>query len=57
MSMTNTIGVFDRDLINIHEYYELEHWSKAFGVSVEQLKYAVKYAGASVSAVKQFLNK
>lgn len=57
MEIDNTSGVFDCDRINIHEYYEVEYWSKVIGVSVEQLKTAVSYAGASAAAVRKFLNK
>ena len=51
------IGSPDRDLINISENYEVEYWSKKFGVTAEQLKAAVKAVGNSAEAVKTRLNK
>ncbi len=53
-SFTNT---FNRDWIDTSEYYEVEYWSKKFGVSVERLKTAVRAVGNLVSSVEQFLNK
>lgn len=50
-------GSPDSDLINTSENYEVEYWSKKFGVSVEELKTAVKAVGNSVSAVRKQLNK
>jgi len=50
-------GSPDSDLINTSENYEVEYWSKKFGVSAEELKAAVKAAGNSVSAVRKQLNK
>jgi hypothetical protein len=47
----------DSDLINTSENYEVEYWSKKFGVSPGELKAAVKAAGNSVSAVKKKLGK
>ena len=51
------IGSPDRDLINTSENYEVEYWSKKFGVTAEQLKAAVKAVGNSAEAVKTRLNK
>jgi hypothetical protein len=50
-------GSPDRDRINIHEDYELEDWSKKFGVSKEELKKAVAAAGTSAKAVADYLKK
>ena len=50
-------GSPDTDLINTSENYEVEYWSKKFGVSADELKAAVKAVGNSVSAVKKKLNK
>jgi Protein of unknown function (DUF3606) len=47
----------DRDLINVSENYEVEYWSKKFGVRAEQLKSAVRAVGNSVAAVEKQLNK
>ena len=51
------IGSPDRDLINTSENYEVEYWSKKFGVTAEQLKAAVRAVGNSAAAVKAHLNK
>jgi hypothetical protein len=50
-------GSPDSDLINTSENYEVEYWSKKFGVSAEELKAAVKAVGNSVAAVRKKLNK
>ena len=50
-------GSPDSDLINTGENYEVEYWSKQFGVSPEELKKAVKAVGNSAAAVKKHLNK
>jgi hypothetical protein len=50
-------GSPDSDLINTRENYEVEYWSKKFGVSAEELKAEVKAAGNSVAAVRKKLNK
>jgi hypothetical protein len=51
------MGRTDSDLINISENYEVEYWSKKFGVRPEQLKTAVRAVGNSVLAVEKQLNK
>jgi hypothetical protein len=50
-------GSPDRDLINASEYYELEYWSKKFGVTPERLKSAIKAVGSSAKAVGAYLQK
>lgn len=50
-------GSPDSDLINTSENYEVESWSKKFGVSPEELKAAVRAVGNSVTAVRKKLNK
>jgi len=58
MDRTNNLpGFINNDYINISEYYEAEYWSKKFGVSVEQLKSAIRAVGNSVSAVEKRLGK
>ena len=51
------IGKPDRDRINLNEDYELQSWSKKFGVSSEKLKNAVKQVGSMASDVEAFLKK
>ncbi|MDN3548180.1 DUF3606 domain-containing protein [Mucilaginibacter aquaedulcis] len=48
-------GNTDNFLINTSENYEVEYWSKKFGVTPERLKSAVKAVGNSVNAVKNYL--
>lgn len=45
----------DRDRINVNEPYELEYWSKKFGVSHDRVKEAVRKAGPMVTDVKREL--
>ena len=48
-------GSPDRDRININEDYEVQYWSKKFGVTADKLKDAVKQAGTSATAVEAHL--
>lgn len=50
-------GQQDRSRINLHEDYEVRHWTEALGVSKEELEKAVKAVGPSVSAVREHLGK
>jgi len=47
----------DSSKINIHESWELEWWSKHFGVTKEKLIQAVKAVGVSADAVRKHLGK
>jgi len=47
----------DRDRINIKEYYDVEYWTKMFGVHAEYLKKAVASVGNSASEVRKYLSK
>jgi hypothetical protein len=49
------VGSPDRDRINVHEDYELRHWSKKFGVSADELKAAVTAVGPMAKAVEAHL--
>jgi Protein of unknown function (DUF3606) len=53
----NSPNFINNDYINISEYYEAEYWSKRFGVTVEQLKSAIRAVGNAVSAVEKRLGK
>jgi len=57
MDDKKNVGSPDRDLINTSENYELEYWAKKFGVSIDQLKTAVKAVGNSAAAVEEHLKK
>ncbi|HBF50351.1 MAG TPA: DUF3606 domain-containing protein, partial [Massilia sp.] len=39
---TQDRGQQDRSRINVHEDYEVRHWTEALGVSKEELEKAVK---------------
>jgi len=47
----------DRDRINVNEDYELQYWTKALGVSAEELRGAVKAVGPTAVAVRKHLGK
>jgi Protein of unknown function (DUF3606) len=47
----------DRSRVNIHEDYEVQYWTKKWGVSKEQLAAAVQKAGVSAEAVARQLGK
>jgi hypothetical protein len=48
-------GQQDRNRINLHEKHEIQYWTKALGVTQEELEQAVKTAGNSADAVRQHL--
>jgi hypothetical protein len=50
-------GPQDRSRINVNERWELQYWTKHFGISEEQLRSAVESAGPSVEAVSRHLGK
>lgn len=50
-------GAQDRARINVHEEWEVRHWTEALGVSKEELERAVKAVGPSVSAVREHLGR
>jgi len=51
------VGKGDRDRINTSEDYELNDWSKHFGVSKDQIKQAVNKVGPMVRDVERELKK
>lgn len=50
-------GQPDRSKINIHEPWEVEYWTKKWGITAQQLRSAVAAVGVSVAAVAQHLRK
>ena len=50
-------GPQDAARINIHEDYEVEYWTKKFGVSRSELEAAVGKVGVSAEAVAKELGK
>ena len=53
----NDRGPQDRSRVNVNETWELQYWSRKFGVTEAQLKDAVKAAGPSADAVGKHLAK
>lgn len=47
----------DASKVNVNETWELEYWSKKFGVTKEKLKEAVKAVGTSSVKVQKYLGK
>jgi hypothetical protein len=45
----------NRERINPAEAYEMEYWSKKFGVTYEQLKSAIRAVGNSIAAIEKRL--
>ena len=50
-------GSPDRDRINVNEDYERQYWTKALGVSADELRAAVKAVGPTAAAVRKHLGK
>jgi hypothetical protein len=50
-------GQQDRSRINVHEEWEVRHWTEALGVSREELERAVSEVGVSAEAVRQHLKR
>ena len=50
-------GEPDRSLVNLQEDYELDYWTKKFGVSREALSDAVKAVGSSADRIEAFLKR
>jgi hypothetical protein len=51
----NHVGKADRDRINLSEDYEVNSWSKKFGITKDELKNAVKQVGSMSKDVEAFL--
>ena len=50
-------GGSDRRKINVNQDHEVQYWTKALGVTPEQLKAAVKAVGVEVEDVRKHLKK
>ena len=46
-------GPQDASKINVHESWELDYWSKKFGVTKDELKKAVSEVGTSAKKVEE----
>jgi hypothetical protein len=57
MDNKSNVGNPDRQRINVNEDYELESWSKKFGVSRDELKQAVEAVGTQATDVEKYLKK
>ena len=57
MSDDKTKTGADRRFINLDEDYEVRDWTKALGVTEQQLRDAVKAVGNSQEAVRKHLGK
>lgn len=47
----------DASKVNVHEPYEVEYWTKKWGVTETKLKEAVSKVGVSAAAVAKYLGK
>lgn len=47
----------DAAKVNVNETWEIEYWTKKFGVTKEKLKEAVKAVGTSAVLVQKYLGK
>ena len=54
---TTNRGSADRARININENHEVTYWTKALGVSAEELRKAVEAVGPMADAVRKHLGK
>jgi hypothetical protein len=50
-------GQQDRSRINVHEEWEVRHWTEALGVSREELEKAVSEVGVSAEKVREHLKR
>lgn len=50
-------GPQDRSRINLSESWEVQYWTKKFGVTEQQLRDAVNSVGSSADAVQKKLGK
>jgi hypothetical protein len=47
----------DAQRINIHEEYELEYWTKKFGITADKLRTVVAKVGVMAAAVEKELKR
>jgi uncharacterized protein DUF3606 len=50
-------GAQDRSRINLSEDYEMQYWTKALGVSREELERLVREHGNSAERIRQHLRR
>jgi hypothetical protein len=47
----------DRNFINVNEKYEVDYWTRALGVSEQELREAVAAVGTTAAAVRTHIGK
>lgn len=47
----------DRNLVFLYEIYDVYFWMRKFGVSADELKRAVKFAGHRVQDVEEYFKR
>jgi hypothetical protein len=47
----------DAKRVNVHEKWEVEYWTKKFGVTEERLKDAAKAAGPMAANIEKYLQQ
>lgn len=50
-------GQPDRSKVNIHEPWEVDYWTRKWGVTAQQLRAAVAAVGVGAAAVARHLGK
>ena len=55
MKTQNSNSLLTQIRINVDEIYEVRHWAKQLGVSIQQLRAAIEQVGPLVDAVRQHL--
>jgi hypothetical protein len=51
----NRTGPQDASRINVNEKYELDYWSRKYGVTAEELRVAVQEVGVMAKDVEEHL--
>lgn len=51
----NLTGPQDASRVNVNEDYELQYWTRKFGVSADELRAAVEKVGVSAEQVAAYL--
>lgn len=54
---TRKHGAADANRVNVHQKWEVEYWTKKFGVSEERLKEAAKAAGPMAANIEKYLHQ
>ena len=55
MDDKNNSGSPDRDRISLSQEHEVQYWTKALGVSADELRQAVQAVGPTAEAVRRHL--